>query len=268
MYRQYRHKQRLTLTAAAVLVPLAAACGSEHAGSGTAVARQAVTGVHWTVDSVTVDGTAHRAPAGAHVEIGDDGRAEGNYGCNHFSARASFEGGRVRLSDTAATEMACAEQPMAFERNLARTLAAGPLTTAVKGDKLTLTTTAGDTVHLTEEQDAPLYGTRWTITALGAGGTVGSLPKGADAHLTFDRKTGRVTGRLGCNQVTARATVSHSRITLGSPGTTRMMCDASLMDTEKTLLRLFDGTVTYRVDHRTLTLTSANGETVTAVAER
>ncbi|MFE0513313.1 META domain-containing protein [Streptomyces sp. NPDC058964] len=264
----YWHKQRLTLTAAVVLVPLAAACGNEHAGSATAGAQRPVTGVHWTVDSVTVDGADHRAPPGAHVEIGDDGRAEGNYGCNHFSARAAFEGDRIRLRDTAVTEMACGSRPMAFERTLARTLAAGPLTTKVKGGELTLTTSDGDTVHLTEEPDAPLQGTRWNITALGSDGTAASLPKGADAHLTFDRRAGTVTGRLGCNQVTARATVRDARITLGSARITRMMCDASLMHTEKSLLRLFGGTVAYRVEHRTLTLTSENGETVTAVAAR
>ncbi|MFF4566833.1 META domain-containing protein [Streptomyces sp. NPDC001435] len=264
-----RHKERLILAAAAVVlvVPLAAACGSGHPGSGSAGAQEPVTGVHWIVDSVTVDGTTRSAPAGANVTIDDSGRTEGNYGCNHFTARAAFEGDRVRLSDTTATEMACEARPMAFERTLARTLAAGPLTTRVNGDRLTLTTTGGDTVRLTKEEDAPLYGTKWTITALGAGDTVSSLPKGADAHLTFDRRSGKVSGRLGCNHVTARATVSDTRITLGSPATTRMMCDASLMHTEKSLLRLFDGTVSYRLDHRNLTLTSENGETVTAVAD-
>ena len=55
MYRQ-KHKQRMTLTAvAALVVPLAAACGSEKAGagSGTAKAEEPVTGIHWTIDSVT-----------------------------------------------------------------------------------------------------------------------------------------------------------------------------------------------------------------------
>ncbi|GAA3301181.1 hypothetical protein GCM10020295_43850 [Streptomyces cinereospinus] len=66
----------------------------------------------------------------------------------------------------------------------------------------------------------------------------------------------------------AEATVRDGRVTLGPASTTRMMCEASLMAAEKRLLRLFDGTVTYRLEHRTLTLTSANGESVTAVAGR
>ncbi|MGW0626033.1 META domain-containing protein [Streptomyces sp. NPDC002758] len=105
--------------------------------------------------------------------------------------------------------------------------------------------------------DVPLHGTEWTVTAPSANGR---------AHLLFDQRTGKVTGRLGCNLVTASAAVRDARITLGTAATTRMMCDASLMHTEKRLLRLFGGTVKYRIDHRTLTLTSANGERVTAVA--
>ncbi|MBG0854153.1 META domain-containing protein [Streptomyces spinoverrucosus] len=267
----YRQKQRITLTAALALLPLAAACGSEQAGSTTADARKPVTGVHWAVDSVTVDGKQHKAPTDAHVTIDESGKAQGNYGCNHFSAQASFDGDRVRLGDATVTEMACEDKPMTFEQNLARTLADGPLKTEVTGNSLTLTTDAGDTVRLTEEKAAPLYGTKWTVTTLGKGGPDGvaePLPKEAEgkAHLTFDKAAGTVSGRLTCNKVNAEATVRDGRITLGPASTTRMMCEASLMATEKRLLRLFDGTVSYRLEHRTLTLTSENGESVTAVA--
>ncbi|MDN0199497.1 META domain-containing protein [Streptomyces sp. S.PNR 29] len=254
-----RHKQRMTLTAAAVLVPLAAACGSEKAGSGSAGVEQPLTGVHWSVDSVTVDGTTHRAPQGAHVEIDDSGTAQGNFGCNHFSAKADIDGDRVRLGDTRSTEMACEKAPMDFEETLARALTDGPLKARVTSDRLTLTTDAGDRVRLTRAEDVPLYGTRWNVT---------SPASTAQAHLTFDKKSGKVTGSLGCNKVTATATVRDGRITLGAPSTTRMMCDASLMKAEKRLLKVLDGTVTYRLDHRALTLTSDNGEKVTAVADR
>ncbi|MET7382185.1 META domain-containing protein [Streptomyces sp. NPDC005526] len=136
----------------------------------------------------------------------------------------------------------------------------------VTGDQFTRTTGDGDLARLTRKQGAPLYGTRWNVTALGAGHAVVSPPQGARAHLVFGRATGKVTGSLGCNRVIAGATVRDGRIALGRASTTRMMCDASLMNVEKRLLRLFDSTVSWRIDHRTLTLTSENGERVTAVA--
>jgi heat shock protein HslJ len=255
-----RQKQRMTLTAAAMLVPLMAACGSEKAdgGSGSVGAGKPVTGVRWSVDSVTTDGRTQKAPTGAHVTI-DKGRAEGSFGCNDFSAEATVDGDRVRLGKTRSTQMACENKPMAFETRLARALSGQELKAKVDGDRLTLTTARGDTVRLTEAKDAPLAGTEWTFTTPRADGR---------AHLTFDLKKGTVSGSLGCNEVNAKATVRDGHITLGPPATTRMMCEDSLMADEKTLLRLFDGKPEYRVDHQTLTLTSENGTRVQAVAER
>ncbi|MEU3981386.1 META domain-containing protein [Streptomyces sp. NPDC026672] len=53
-----------------------------------------------------------------------------------------------------------------------------------------------------------------------------------------------------------------ARITLGTPRTTRMMCDASLMHTEKRPPGFSDGAVTYRLGPRAITLTRENTETV------
>ncbi len=250
-------KQRLTL-AALTLLPLAVACGSQDAGSDTVGARPAsLTGVHWAVDDVTVDGKTSKAPGTAYLRIADGGEVKGNLGCNTFAADASVDDGHVSFDKMSATEMACENVRPDFETTLADTLSDGTLTTRRDGDRLTLTTKDGDRVTLTRKADAPLYGTKWTITTPNSGGK---------AHLTFDKKSGLVTGSLGCNRVKAEATVRDGRITLGSASTTRMMCDTSLMHTEKTLLGLFDGTVKYELDHRTLTLTSENGKSTNAVA--
>ncbi|MFJ8541817.1 META domain-containing protein [Streptomyces sp. NPDC093586] len=267
MYRQkqrQRQKQQhgITLTVAvlAALAPLAAACGSEKAdgGSGSVGADRSFTGVRWSIDSVTVDGTTHQAPDTARVRIDDSGEAAGSTGCNTFGARADIDGERVRLSDATFTERGCEETSMDFEKSLGRVLTGGPLTADTASDRLTLTSSAGDTVRLSRTEDAPLYGTEWTVTAPGGEGR---------AHLTFDKAAGTVSGRLPCNRVSAGATVRDGHITLGAPATTRMMCEGSLMDAEKRMLRFFEGRVDYRIDHETMTLTSEDGTTVRAVAD-
>ncbi|MGW6910847.1 META domain-containing protein [Streptomyces sp. NPDC054940] len=251
--------QRLAALAVLTLLPFAMACGNEKAVSDTvgSGAAASVTGVHWAVDDLTVDGKKSAAPSSAWLSIADGGEVKGNLGCNKFGADAAFADSHVTFDKVQATEMACEGVPTNFETTLARTLADGDLSTEVDGDKLTLTTADGDRVALTKQEAAPLGGTKWTITSPDTGGK---------AHLTFDEKAGQVSGSLGCNKVKATATVSDGRITLGTASTTRMLCDTSLMNTEKTLLALFDGTVTYRVDHRNLTLTSENGERVNAAA--
>ncbi|MFE5815755.1 META domain-containing protein [Streptomyces sp. NPDC056479] len=251
--------KRLAALAALTLLPLAAACGSEDAGSESvgAGAAASVTGVHWAVDGVTVDGKKSDAPGSAWLKIADGGEVKGNLGCNNFGADAAFTDSQVTFDQVQATEMACDGVPVNFEQTLARTLADGGLSTEVEGDKLTLTTADGDRVALSKQEAAPLKGTKWTVTSPDADGK---------AHLTIDPKTGQVSGSLGCNKVKAEATVRDGSITLGTASTTRMMCDTSLMKTEKTLLGLFGGTVDYRIDHRNLTLTSENGERVNAAA--
>jgi heat shock protein HslJ len=259
-------KQRMTL-GVLTLLPLAAACGTQTAGSGSARTETApVTGVHWTVDSLTVDGKTARAPSGTYLRIGDDGRVSGNLGCNGFGSKATFEGDRVAFGGMWTTDMACGNGPTSFERSLGRTIAdKGAFTAKADGDRLTLTSDGGDRISLTKEKDAPLRGTKWTVTALGDKNVSQPLPKGADAFFVL-RADGTFDGRLGCNHASAQATLGDGHITLGPARTTRMMCQDSLMRTEKTLLGLFDSKVVYTLDHRDIALTSENGIVVSAVA--
>ncbi|EKX65891.1 META domain protein [Streptomyces ipomoeae 91-03] len=269
--------KRLTLTALALLpLPLLAACGTESAdgsgssnvGSGTT--KSSFTGIRWTVDSLTVGGKTEQAPDSAYLKISDKGEVDGNYGCNTFGSTAAIEGDRIDFETTMSTEMACGDVNMKFERSLAATLDTGELTAESGDGKLTLTSEKGDTIKLSEEKPAELYGTKWKVNALLEQDVAGSLPEGADgkAWLTLDKKAGTISGTLGCNKVSAEATVSEDRITLGNARTTRRMCSDSLMAVERSLLDFFKGTVTYRIDHRTITLTSENNTGFTAVADK
>ena len=112
----------------------------------------------------------------------------------------------------------------------------------------------------------PVTGVDWRVQGITADGATKKVQ--GKPYLVFDAGSGKVGGRLGCNAVNATATVGAAQITLGRPSTTRMMCDASLMGTERSLLSLFGGRVGYRVDHDTLTLTSGNGTIVHAVADK
>lgn len=143
-----RYKQRMTLTAAAVLVPLTVACGTGKADSGPVSGGQPVTGVDWRVDGLTVGDTTRHAPASARLRIDEDGKAAGNLGCNQFSARATVHGDRITFGDLRTTRMACAPDRMDFERALARALTTGTLVAKTDDGKLTLTDGDGDRIHL------------------------------------------------------------------------------------------------------------------------
>ncbi|MEV0317629.1 META domain-containing protein [Streptomyces sp. NPDC050658] len=265
-------KQRLTPTVLALATAgLLTACGTETGagngdGGGSVASELPITGVHWSVQSLTVDGKKQQAPGGAHVTIDDKGKAQGNYGCNGFSADVSMKGDKIDFGNATSTDMGC--DKLDFEETLTRTLGNGELKAAVDGDKLTLTTEKGDRVALTSEPDAPLTGTKWVVNAVGDDKTSTSLPKEVDgkAFLAFG-KDGTVRGNLGCNNVTAKAEVQGEHITLGAPRSTRMMCEGAARETEQKLLKLFDGKVSYRLTHRGLTLTAADGTVISANAD-
>ncbi|MBV2357985.1 META domain-containing protein [Streptomyces sp. J2-1] len=154
-----RYKQRIPLAlATALLVPCALACGGAPADSGAVTPHPEVTGIDWTVRSVTESGTTRQAPASARLRLEEDGRAAGNLGCNGFGAQVTVQGDRITFGPLRTTRMACAPARMEFERALARVLTAGPLTVTTgpgapghptaTGTELTLTQGDGDRVTL------------------------------------------------------------------------------------------------------------------------
>ncbi|MFE9404360.1 META domain-containing protein [Streptomyces sp. NPDC006530] len=120
----------------------------------------------------------------------------------------------------------------------------------------------GGAVSPDAEAGTPVAATKWTVSALLDRGKAGPLPEATAgrAYLTFDAD-GKVQGRAGCNLFhgSARISTSAHTIAFGPLGTTRMMCTDPEMRLEREVLGILRGTVGYRVDHRTLTLTAASG---------
>ncbi|MYW63818.1 META domain-containing protein [Streptomyces sp. SID8379] len=275
---------RLLVTAVLPVAALAtvAACGNEKApgpgkdpGSVRApdpvqVGGTPVAGVHWTVRSMTVDGTTTKAPSGAYVEFVSAARVRGSYGCNHFDARAHVADDTVDLGKSAVTDMYCADRKQrAFEKSLARALAAENTVKARGNDRLTLTGPDGDTVTLVKQRDAKLLGTKWNVTGLSADETTRSLPKPAQgrARLVF-REDGRVDVRLGCNSGGAKATVKNGHITFGPLTSTKMGCVGAAAEVEKAMRNVLDGRASYDIQGDGMTLEAPDGTGLSMAADR
>ncbi|MGW5775602.1 META domain-containing protein [Streptomyces sp. NPDC003863] len=259
--------------ALAVLVPLLllTACGTEGgAGSGgadTVSPDLPVAGTYWTVDAVTVDGVRSVAPDGARVDFREDDLG-GNSGCNTFGAGLAIRGDTLIVSPAEVTGMACSGDRGRFETEFLKAFT-GSLKGTMKGDGLRLASPDGRNVlELTAEPPVPLLGTTWKIDGLVSKDTASSLPAGSGAKARFTvGADGRVTGNLGCNNFSAHARVDEKARTLtveGPAATTRMICTPPQMTLETRLYELLDGPLAYRLNHRTLTLTDASGEGLTA----
>ncbi|MGX1882519.1 META domain-containing protein [Streptomyces sp. NPDC055287] len=263
----------LTGTVTVLALLTLAACGTESgsgAGNdGTVKPDIQVSGIDWTVDSVTVDGKKMPAPEKATVRIDDKGRAKGNTGCNHFGADVTVKGDTVTVGSGHTTEIGCPKNVAKFEQHLQRTFT-GELKAKVSDDRLTLTTADGDSIALSETKPEPaarLLGTEWRVESLRDGDTATSLPGDAagKAKLIFG-EDGSVGGHLGCNNVSGKAKVSGSTLTFSKIATTRKLCTPPVMDAERALLKVLDGKTSYEIRERALSLTAADGKGLDAVA--
>lgn len=272
MFRPMGMRNQLSIPVTVLALLSLAACGTESGsgaggdGGGSVTTDLPITGVHWSVDSVTVDGKKSAAPADAYVELTTKGRARGNNGCNHFGADVTVSGDTVTVGRGEMTQIGCPEDIQGFENALWAAFS-GTLKAKLTDGKLTLTTEKGDAIALTAERPSSLVGTKWTVNSLISGETASSLPAGTEekAHLTF-AKDGSVSGNLGCNRFTSTAKVSGSSITFGNIASTRKLCPGPEMNVEREMLKVLDGTVTYELKHRSLTLTAANSKGLSATA--
>ncbi len=269
----------MTLSVSVLALLALAACGTEPGsgpgsgkGSGdggdTVRSDVPVTGVAWSVDSVTVGGKRTEAPEGARLEIDPEGRAKAHFGCNHISVDARVEGDRITLGKPVTTQMACEENIEKFEKAAIDAMG-GEHTAKLSGDRLTLTTESGDTMELSEEKPADLVGTRWTVTTLLSGETAttvpADLPKEKAPRLTFS-EDGTVQGHSGCNSFRGPATVKDGTITFGPVTGTRKMCAEAEMEVERAVLAAIEGPTTYTILGSTLTVTADGGEGIGATA--
>ncbi|MFK4105054.1 META domain-containing protein [Streptomyces sp. NPDC019531] len=258
---------------AAVGTTLLAACGTESGtGSDTIADGEKVTGagdiadVEWLPQKVTVDGKEYVLPKNAedaHItfepgttdpDVGG-GESGGSVGCNSIGADAEIDGDTVRITDLTQTLMGCPDPLGEFETQFTSVFEGTHKATVTKRDgtrTLTLTSPDGDTITLREMTVPALKGTRWAI--------------GPKAHLTLG-KDDTVTGSLGCNTFRGEAVVKDGTIEFGHLATTRMICGAAVMKTERELAGILSGKVSYQQERDSLTLTATSGDSVTARAE-
>ncbi|MFH9739302.1 META domain-containing protein [Streptomyces roseolus] len=265
-------KPRSTTLAAVLLAASLSACGQDGgAGGGAGDPDLPLAGSEWTVGAVTVDGRRAQAPEGARVGFTGEGRAQGSTGCNHFGAAVAVAGTTVTVSSEEVTEMGCPEDRQRFETAFLAAFT-GPLEGTLEDGALTLASADGTRkVELAAEAPAPLRGTTWKIDGLVSGDTAASLPAGGGEKARFViGGDGRITGNLGCNDFSATARIDEKARTLtveGPAATTRMMCGSPQMRLETKLYELLDGPLSYRLDHRALTLVDGAGEGLSARAE-
>lgn len=182
-------------------------------------------------------------------------------GCNMAEGPARIDGTTLVVEDLAFTAIGCDQALHAQDDWIGGFLRAGP-TWRLTGNDLVLST-ADLEVKFTDravaEPARPLIDTRWTLnTIVGTGGTASSVPAGVTATMTFTAD-GRVTGSTGCNSFGGTATVDGNKITFGGVASTRRACSGAAGSLEADVLRVLDGTATFRIEGGRLILEAPDG---------
>lgn len=111
-------------------------------------------------------------------------------------------------------------------------------------------------------------GVRWKVSSLTVQGQKSTAP--ADAHIEIDAE-GKATGSLGCNRFTADAGLEGDKVTIGPGTTTGMGCAKDVQRFENALGKALHGELRAEVagedDERTLTLTTARGDSIALASE-
>ena len=211
--------------------------------------------------SITENGKTRALHEGTRIRL-SFGKKEmqAHAGCNHFSGTAEFDSDRLTVTNLGGTEMGCEPELMKQDKWLTTFLESEP-TWRLDGDTLVLT--QGDTeIQLTDRRvadpDRPLQGTRWTVDSLHQGDTESSVPTGAKAYIIFG-KGGKATGNTGCNSFSVKYEVDDDAIMFSTLTMTRMACGGDAGKLERTVARVFEGTVRYEIEADRLTLTPKSG---------
>lgn len=105
--------------------------------------------------------------------------------------------------------------------------------------------------------------TNWALVSYGEADAPTLAVPDAEAIISFDAEGG-LSGNVGCNQFSGTYEVSGDKLVIGPLISTRMACaDDILMQQETTVMMLLNDSHTFEVDGDMLTISSADGSTLT-----
>lgn len=228
----------------------AVACGDDTAGPTDTSPPADPSGT--TYDLVNSFGMDVPASSALQLAFDTEGGLRVSGGCNTMSGPYVVENGKLVVQSMAGTEMACANDLMKFDRDVAEFLAASPSITLV-GDVMTLSD-EDTTLSLRAAAvipDSELEGTLWTVTGTVQGDGTQSLDT-EPATLRLVDGTAEVFA--GCNTGSGSYTIEGDEITFGPIGLTKMACDETAMLLESVVTKVLTGTVGYDIEGTKLTL--------------
>lgn len=102
---------------------------------------------------------------------------------------------------------------------------------------------------------------RWQLISHGSASNQIAAAADADAFIEFGQD-GKLSGNVGCNGFGGEYEVNGNAITFGPIMSTKMFCEGPVGEQEATTLSVLFESATFALDDNTLTITSADGNSV------
>ena len=237
---------------------LVAACS---AGPGSGGELQATT---WVLRSYQANGNLTIVPDNLYADADFDvARVAGFGGCNPFSALYQAGGRTLRVSQPAATLMACDPTTMGFEQTYLSLLQASH-TYGVVRDTLTIYDTDRNSILVFDAAPRnPLLG-KWLVGGFETtpGTVVAPLP-GTELDVVFG--IANVGGSAGCNSFNGTYGTNGNIVRISRLATTQKACATEVMDQETAFLAALQGASLIDARGTTVNLTDADGHLVVSL---
>ncbi len=227
----------------------------------------------WAIRKVDVGGRTENLPPEVRgwIALGNDGTASGSYGCTPFHRKAEVTATHLTLGEEVAPlpapslspapptdgpgpcrpdDVAGAPALADFEKKV-RAAFGGELSLGTRQSsghplELHVRNRRGDDIQLAQARGEDFFGIRWQLVDTTFYDEHGpAFTAGARMYLDF-HEDGSVSGKLGCNDVTAKVTFAGTHLYFSNAAlTTRRTCGAEIMKEEASVLATLRKSLNY-----------------------
>lgn len=194
-------------------------------------------GTSWLVEAM--GGTAIVAGREPKLNFTQDGKINGNSGCNDFMGSYVQQNGDVTVSGYGKTKKNCSEDGVMMQETVFANIISGKTDASIDGlGNLVIKGENGISFtarplpaedEVVEKDPATLGGGAWTVEDLNRGGVIDNTV----LTLNFT-EAGRVSGSTGCNSLSGSYTATGTTLTFSPLVTTRRACVAPVLNAQET----------------------------------
>lgn len=220
-----------------------------------------LTGIDWTLVSITTGGTGAGVPEEVAATLRlDAGQASGSGGCNEFFGDYLVDGAGLSLGPLGATKKLCADPQQQIEDAYFAALGAVAYWQIADDGGLRLLDEQMNEILAFSQVDGGIERTTWLLRHQVVDGTLAAIPEGVLVSLQL--VDGDADGTGGCNRYSTSYVIDGASITFGPIAATLMACAGPAAGVEAAYLANLASAATWTSSGSSLAFTDSEGTAI------